>query len=71
MHKLSSAAVVNELPAAPTTTVAYPSPDCCDAGIVHVKAVWSGSTKIFDLRTTDLSEPNAIVDYTLQLGLTA
>ena len=71
MHKLSSAAVVGELPGAPTTTVTYPSPDCCDAGILHVKAVWNGSTKVFDVRTTDLGGPNAIVDYTLKLGLTA
>jgi hypothetical protein len=71
MHKLSSASVIAKLPAAPTTTVTYPAPTCCGGGLLQVKAVWNGSTKVFDVRNTDLGGPNAIVDYTLELGFTS
>ena len=70
MVKLSSSAVVNEVPGAPTTAVTYPEPDCCGGGLIQIKAVWNGSTKIFDVGTTKLGGPNAILDYTLKLGFT-
>jgi hypothetical protein len=70
MLLLSKPSVVNEVPAAPTTTVTYPEPTCCGGGLLQVKAVWSGSTKRFDVGTTLLGGPHAIIDYTLELGYT-
>jgi hypothetical protein len=70
MHLLSSASVVAKLPAAPTTAVTYPEPDCCGGGLLQVKAKWGNSTKIFDVGTTKLGGPNAILDYTVQFGIT-
>lgn len=71
MHKLSSSAVIGKLPATPPATMTYPAPKCCPDGTLLVKVVWNGSTKVFHVRNTDLGGPNAIVDYTLELGFSA
>jgi hypothetical protein len=70
MLLLSTPEVVDEVPGPPTTTVTYPEPTCCGGGLVQVKAVWSGSTKRFDVGTSLLGGPHAILDYTLVLGFT-
>lgn len=57
---------------APPASPAYPAPTCCGGGLLQVKVQWSGVTGRFDVGTTKLGGPNAIVDYAPgQLPLTS
>jgi hypothetical protein len=70
MLKLSSATVVAKLTPAPTSP-SYPAPDCCGGGLLQVKVQWSGGNARFDVGTTKLGGPNAIVGYAGSLALTS
>jgi hypothetical protein len=70
MLLLSSPSVVDEVPAAPTGILTYPAPTCCGGGLTQVKVQWSGKTARFDVGTTLLGGPNAILDYAPEFGLT-
>jgi hypothetical protein len=59
---------VKSAPVNPT----YPGPVCCGGGLLQVKVQWSGITARFDVGTTKLSGPNAIIDYVPgQLSITS
>jgi hypothetical protein len=49
----------------------YPTPTCCGGDLLRVKVSWSSKFATFDVRTTLLGAPNAILDYDLELGLTS
>lgn len=70
MLLLSSDDVVDEVPDPPKATVSYPEPTCCGGGLLQVKVKWSNSTVRFDVGTTLLGGPHAILDYAPVLGLT-
>jgi hypothetical protein len=76
MLKLSGPAVMAKVKTqvkAPPASPTYPAPTCCGGGgLLQVKVVWSGVTGRFDVGTTMLGGPNAIVDYAPgQLPLTS
>jgi hypothetical protein len=62
MLKLSTPGVVAAVKAPPVSPT-YPEPTCCGGGLLQVKVHWSGATARFDVGTTKLSGPNAIVGY--------
>jgi hypothetical protein len=70
MLKLSSPAVVNKVPDTPPTSVTYLPLDCCGGGLAQVKVKIGNPTARFDVGTTLLGEPNAILDYAVEFGLT-
>lgn len=56
------AAKVKQAPSSPT----YPPATCCGGGLLQVKVHWTGlgSSALFDVGTTKLGGPHAILDYT-------
>jgi hypothetical protein len=71
MLKLSSPAIVATVKTPPSNP-SYPAPTCCGGGLLQVKVVWSNTTHRFDVGTTKLGGPNAIVDYVPgSLGITS
>jgi hypothetical protein len=69
MLKLSKQSVVDQLGTAPVNP-SYPEPVCCGGGLLQVKVQWAGSSVRFDVGTTLLGGPHAIVGYAPpQLGL--
>lgn len=70
MIKLSSPAVVNKVPDTPPTTVTYLPLDCCGGGLAQVRVKIGNPTARFDVGTTKLGGPNAILDYAVQFGIT-
>lgn len=69
MLKLSKQSVVDEVGSIPQHTPTYPKPDCCGGGLLQVKVNWKSSTSRFDVGTTLLGGPNAIVGYDYELWL--
>jgi hypothetical protein len=69
MVKLSSPAVVNKVPDNPPTSVTYLPLDCCGGGLAQVRVKIGNPTAVFDVGTTLLGEPNAILDYAVEFGL--
>lgn len=70
MLKLSKQSIVDQLGAAPVSP-SYPKPVCCGGGLLQVKVQWGGSSLRFDVGTTLLGDPHAIVGYAPPtLGLT-
>jgi len=70
MLLLSSPDVVDAVPNAPNAAVSYPEPTCCGGGLLQVKVKWNTTTVRFDVGTTLLGGPHAILDYAPVLGLT-
>ena len=62
MLKLSKPSVVDQLGTAPVNP-SYPEPDCCGGGLLQVKVAWAATSVRFDVGTTLLGEPHAIVGY--------
>ncbi len=62
MLKLSTPGVVDQLGTAPVNP-SYPKPDCCGGGLLQVKVAWAATSVRFDVRTTLLGDPHAIVGY--------
>ena len=62
MLRLNSPAVVAKVKTAPVSPT-YPSPVCCGGGLLQVKVQYSGITSRFDVGTTKLGGPNAILDF--------
>lgn len=71
MVKLSSPAVANKVPDTPPTSVTYLPLDCCGGGLAQVKVKIGNPTARFDVGTTKLGGPNAILDYATELGFTS
>ena len=69
MVKLSSPAVVNKVPDNPPTSVTYLPLDCCGGGLAQVRVKIGNPTAVFDVGTTLLGEPNAILDYAVEFGI--
>jgi hypothetical protein len=69
MLLLSTPEVVVKVGNAPTVTPNYPAPTCCGGGLLQVKAQWAGVFATFDVGTTLLGGPHAIVDYDKELGI--
>jgi hypothetical protein len=70
MLLLSSPAVVNKVPDTAPTSVTYLPLDCCGGGLAQVKVKIGNPTARFDVGTTKLGGPNAILDYAVEFGLT-
>lgn len=68
MLKLSKQSVVNQVGNAPVNPT-YPRPTCCGGGLLQVKVHWTGVNARFDVGTTLLGGPHAILDYDHQLVL--
>jgi hypothetical protein len=68
MVKLSSQAVVNKVPGTPPTSVTYLPVTCCGGGLAQVKVKIGNPTARFDVGTTKLGGPNAILDYAVEFG---
>jgi hypothetical protein len=62
MLKLSTPGVVAQVKTPPVSPT-YPNPVCCGGGLLQVKVQWSGITARFDVGTTKLGGPNAIIGY--------
>jgi hypothetical protein len=71
MLKLSSPAVVNKVPDTAPTSVTYLPLDCWGGGLAQVKVKIGNPTARFDVGTTKLGGPNAILDYAVQFGITS
>jgi hypothetical protein len=71
MLKLSNPDVVDSVPNPPTGSITYPEPDCCGGGLLQVKVKWGTTNVRFDVGTTLLGGPNAILDYAPVLGFTS
>lgn len=69
MLTLSSPAVVNKVPSTAPTSVTYLPLDCCGGGLAQVKVKIGNPTATFDVGTTKLGGPNAILDYSVEFGL--
>jgi hypothetical protein len=70
MLKLSKPSIVDQLGAAPVSP-SYPAPVCCGGGLLQVTVKWTASSVRFDVGTTLLGDPHAIVGYApAGLGLT-
>jgi hypothetical protein len=69
MLKLSSPAVVNKVPATAPTSVTYLPLECCGGGLAQVRVKIGNPTARFDVGTTKLGGPNAILDYAVGFGL--
>jgi hypothetical protein len=66
MLQLSKASVVNQLAlGSPPDGESYPVPTCCGGGLVQVVVQWGGGSVTFDVGSTLLGTPHAIVGYTL------
>jgi hypothetical protein len=64
MLQLSKASVVNQLDLdAPPDGESYPDPTCCGGGLVQVVVAWGGASVTFDVGSTLLGTPHAIVGY--------
>jgi len=70
MLMLANPQVVEAVPDSAPASVTYPAPTCCGGGLLQVKAQWGGVFARFDVGTTLLGGPNAILDYEAELGLT-
>lgn len=68
MVKLSSPAVVNKVAATPPASVTYLPVTCCGGGLAQVKVKIGPPTATFDVGTTKLGGPNAILDYSVTFG---
>ncbi len=65
MLQLSKPEVVNALSlGSPPDGESYPTPTCCGGGLVQVVVEWGGSSVTFDVGSTLLTTPHAIVGYT-------
>lgn len=69
MLKLSSPEVVNKVPDTAPTSVTYLPLDCCGGGLAQVKVKIGNPTARFDVGTTKLGGPNAILDYAVEFGI--
>lgn len=63
MLLLSKPEVVNQLGTAPAANPTYPAPVCCGGGLLQVVANFGGNTMTFDVGTTLLGDPHAIIGY--------
>jgi hypothetical protein len=63
MLLLSKPSVVNLLGTAPAANPTYPAPVCCGGGLLQVVANFGGNTMTFDVGTTLLGMPHAIIGY--------
>jgi hypothetical protein len=49
--------------------VTYLPLDCCGGGLAQVRVKIGNPTAVFDVGTTLLGEPNAILDYAVEFGI--
>jgi hypothetical protein len=68
MLRLSTPEVVDDAGSHAPVNPTYATPQCCGGGLLQVKANWAGTFARFDVGTTLLGGPHAIVGYDAELG---